>query len=207
MISIDHLTLAYGDRRVIEGFSAEIARSTITAITGRNGVGKSTLLAALAGDLVPVAGSIRIDNRLLSDFSLRELSEVRALAQQSHPYWMAFTTHEILELGFTDIALERKLMLIEELGLSDYLEQPITTLSGGQLQRVEIARSFMKEVPLVLLDEPFASQDLPSITRLKKLINGERDQGRTIVIVTHSREDDLTSCDQVINLDATKPAR
>ena len=58
----------------------------------------------------------------------------------------------------------------------------------------------MRQTPLVLLDEPFASQDLASVERITRLIQNERDSGRTFVIVTHSREEDLRWCDQIINL-------
>ena len=200
MIICKDLSLGYGEKHVLEGFHCEIRRGTIAAILGGNGVGKSTLLAAMAGDLTPRSGEITIDGNSIHALSRAELSLLRAMAKQSSTYWMAFSAREILLLGHDSVATERLNYLIEKLSLQSFLDQSITTLSGGQLQRIEIARSLMREVPLVLLDEPFASQDLKSTTAITELLMSEREQGRTIVLVAHKSADDLQWCDQVIDL-------
>ena len=170
MITASHLTLAYGDRVVLEDFSAVCEKGRITAIIGANGCGKSTLLAALAGDLHQVAGVITIDGVSIAEMKKSQLSALRALTQQSHNYWMAYTTDEILRLGHDAVSEERFAFLIEKLGISDYLDQSVTTLSGGQLQRIEIARALLRQLPIVMLDEPFASQDLKSIAAITELL-------------------------------------
>ena len=86
------------------------------------------------------------------------------------------------------------------LGLTTFLHQRITELSGGQLQRIEIARAFMRELPLVLLDEPFASQDLTSQASLIEFFKAERELGRTIILVAHRDRGALQWCDQIIDL-------
>lgn len=202
MISASHLALSYGDRTVLNDFSASFAPGSITAIIGANGSGKSTLLAALAGDIAPVAGEIILNGKSIQEMSSKELAQVRSLAAQSHNYWMAYTTEEILRLGHGEISNERFTHVIEELGISSYLNQRVTTLSGGELQRIEIARAFLRELPLILLDEPFASQDLASISAMKRFFIDEREAGRTIVIVAHLRREDLTWCDQIIDIGA-----
>ena len=68
------------------------------------------------------------------------------------------------------------------------------------MQRVEIARAFLRETPVILLDEPFASQDLESIAKIESLMREARDAGRTVIFVAHERFEDLSWCDQVINL-------
>ena len=202
MISISELTLSYGARNVVSNFSASIARGTITAILGANGTGKSTLLSAIAGDISPTAGEITIDGVSIKALKSRELSRLRSLAQQSHSYWMAYTTKEILRLGNDDISQDRFNYLVEKLGAAEFLNQRVTTLSGGQSQRIEIARALMRELPIVLLDEPFASQDLKSITAITELLQEERASGRTIILVAHARREELSWCDQVIELNA-----
>jgi iron complex transport system ATP-binding protein len=202
MITASHLTLAYGDRVVLEDFSASFAEGSITAILGVNGCGKSTLLAALAGDIAPIAGEITIDGASIQEMKKSQLSKVRSLAQQSHQYWMAYTANEILRLGHEDIASERFNYLIEKLGISEYLEQSVTTLSGGQLQRIEIARALLRQLPIVMLDEPFASQDLKSIDAIRELLKEEAASGRTVLLVAHARREDLSWCDQVIEMSA-----
>ncbi len=202
MISASHLTLTYGDRIVLDGFSASFSEGTITAIIGANGSGKSTLLAALAGDLLPASGVIALNGEPIHEMKRSELSQVRSLAQQSHNYWMAYTSDEILRLGHEDVAEDRFTFLIEKLGISKYLYQRITTLSGGQLQRIEIARALLRQLPILMLDEPFASQDLQSIAAITDLLREEAAAGRTVLLVAHARRDDLSWCDQVIEISA-----
>lgn len=202
MISASALALSYGEREVVSDFSATFAQGTITAILGANGAGKSTLIAALAGDIAPTRGDLSINGVSIAAMSRRELSQLRSLAQQSHSYWMAYTTEEILRLGHDDISQERFNYLVEKLGATEYLNQRVITLSGGQSQRIEIARALMRELPIVLLDEPFASQDLKSISAITELLQEERASGRTIIIVAHARREELSWCDQVIELNA-----
>ena len=202
MISASALALSYGEREVVSDFSATFTRGTITAILGANGAGKSTLIAALAGDIAPTRGDLSINGVSITALTRRELSQLRSLAQQSHSYWMAYTTEEILRLGNDDISQERFNYLVEKLGATEYLNQRVTTLSGGQSQRIEIARALMRELPIVLLDEPFASQDLKSISAITELLQEERASGRTIILVAHARREELSWCDQVIELSA-----
>jgi iron complex transport system ATP-binding protein len=202
MITASHLTLAYGDRVVLKDFSASFAAGSITAILGVNGCGKSTLLAALAGDIAPSAGEITIDGASIQEMKKSQLSKVRSLAQQSHQYWMAYTADEILRLGHDGVVADRFNYLIEKLGISDYLEQSVTTLSGGQLQRIEIARALLRQLPIVMLDEPFASQDMKSIDAIRELLKEEAAAGRTVLLVAHARREDLSWCDQVIEISA-----
>lgn len=202
MISASALALSYGEREVVSDFSATFAKGTITAILGANGAGKSTLIAALAGDIAPTRGDLSINGVSIAALTRRELSQLRSLAQQSHSYWMAYTTEEILRLGNDDISQERFNYLVEKLGATEYLNQRVITLSGGQSQRIEIARALMRELPIVLLDEPFASQDLKSISAITELLQEERASGRTIILVAHARREELSWCDQVIELNA-----
>ena len=202
MITCSQITLGYGDRTVLTDFSAEFKAGTITAILGANGCGKSTLLTALSGDLLPKSGEIVLHRKSIHEYSVKELSLLRSFAAQSHHYWMAYTASEILHLGYDFVSPERFRYLIDALGLESFLQQSVTTLSGGQLQRIEIARALLRESPIVLLDEPFASQDLVSIGKLKELLIAERAAGRTIILVAHARRDELSWCDQIIELEA-----
>lgn len=201
MIEIKDLTLSYGTHAVIQDFSVSIATGTISAIVGGNGAGKTTLLSAIAGAIKPSSGSITIDGKGITELSVQELASLRSVAQQSHSYWMAYSVAQILSLGHENITQSRFDEVAKDFSLSSILQQSITTLSGGQLQRVEIARAFMRDVPIVLLDEPFASQDLASQEKLTALFQEERHKGRTIVLVAHREKSNLAWCNQIIDLD------
>lgn len=202
MISASNLSLSYGKHVVLENFSASFVEGTITAIIGVNGCGKSTLLAALAGDIAPIAGSVTIDSTSIFEMKKSHLSKLRSLAQQSHQYWMAYTADEILRLGNDEIATDRYNYVINRLGINEFLNQSVTTLSGGQLQRIEIARALLRQLPIVMLDEPFASQDLKSIAAITELLKEESASGRTVLLVAHARREDLAWCDQIIEISA-----
>ena len=201
MINIKDVSLSYGTHTVLENFSAEVSGGTITAIIGGNGAGKSTLVSAIAGAIKPNTGYITIDGKDVGALSAQELASLRSVAQQSHSYWMSYTVAQILGLGHENIVQSRFDKVAKEFGLAEVLQQSITTLSGGQLQRVEIARAFMRDVPIVLLDEPFASQDLASQEKLTALFQEERHKGRTIVLVAHREKSNLAWCNQIIDLD------
>jgi iron complex transport system ATP-binding protein len=200
MIEIKDLTLSYGEETVLQNFSAQVSRGTITAIIGGNGAGKSSLVSAIAGAIKPNTGSITIDGKDIGALSAQELAALRSVAQQSHSYWMAYSVAQILRLGHENIAQIRFDEVAKEFNLTEILQQSITTLSGGQLQRVEIARAFMRDVSIVLLDEPFASQDLTSQEKLTALFQEERRKGRTILLVAHREKSNLAWCDQIIDL-------
>jgi iron complex transport system ATP-binding protein len=200
MIEIKDLTLGYSSRVVLDNFSAHVSTASISAIVGSNGAGKSTLLSAIAGALTPLSGSIAIDGKDISSMRVKELAEIRAVAQQSHSYWMAYSVAQILRLGHESIAASRIEEVVNSFGISEILQQSVTSLSGGQLQRVEIARAFMRDLPLILLDEPFASQDLASQQVLVNRFQEERRSGKTIIFVAHRERSSLEWCDQIIDL-------
>jgi iron complex transport system ATP-binding protein len=202
MITCSRLSLGYGEHQVVNEFSAEFKAGSITAILGSNGCGKSTLLSALAGDLAPISGGVALNGLSLDAYTKKELARLRSVALQSHHYWMSYTTSEILHLGHEDVSQKRLGYLIDKLNLEGFLHQSVTTLSGGQLQRIEIARALLRENPILLLDEPFASQDLKSIEAITEVLIAERAAGRTIIIVAHARREDLSWCDQIIDLEA-----
>ena len=200
MIDIKDLSLGYGSRIVLQNFSGQVSAGSITAIVGSNGAGKSTLLSAIAGALTPLSGSITLDGRDISTVSAKDLAGIRAVAQQSHTYWMAYTVAQILQLGHETFATSQIEKVAKNFGISEILQQSITSLSGGQLQRVEIARAFMRDLPLVLLDEPFASQDLASQEELINHFQEARRSGKTLLFVAHREKSSLAWCDQIIDL-------
>ena len=200
MIQVDKVTIAFGERVVLKDFSASIAKGSITAIIGPNGSGKSSLLSAISADIPLASGEIQINGRSVSEMSFEEMAFLRSFAQQSHTYWMAYSVEEILWLGHDSVSSSRFNEIVDALDIRSFLTDKVTVLSGGQLQRVEIARALMRQSPLVLLDEPFASQDLQSITRIIELMQAEKNRGITFVVVAHAHRADLIWADAVIDI-------
>ncbi len=198
LIEISNLTLTRGDRTVVSQFSATCQTGSITAIIGANGSGKSTLISAFAGDLPMTSGSISIDGRSLAELSLSEQAGLRSVVNQEQLFWLAFTVREVIEMGQDESSRGRIDQVMADLDIADIADQSVLTLSGGQAQRVSIARALVRDTPIYLFDEPFSSQDRASTEKLIAIFQGMRDAGKTLLIVAHLGEVELEWCDQII---------
>jgi len=202
MISIKDISITRAGRLAIEGFSAELKPGTITSVIGPNGCGKSSLLAAIAGDLSLSSGEIMINGSELSSLSLSDLARIRSVVMQSRNYWLSYTVREIVAMGQDSEAISRIAEVFTSLEMSDLADRVVTTLSGGEAQRVEIARALIRNSEIYLLDEPLSAQDSASRIRAIELFKKLRSQGKIVLIVTHSDENALDWCDQIFDLGA-----
>ena len=192
MITIDEITIVRDGREIIYDYSEQIPAGSITAIVGPNGCGKSTLLAAIAGDIAPSKGTITIDDAHPILTSPAQLARMRAVAIQNQSYLLGFTVRQIIEMaGPSD-------EVMKALGLTALAERLVTTLSGGEAQRVSIATAIAQHTPVLLLDEPLSAQDVGSRKRIIELLQKLAEDGVTVVIVAHSDEAELTWADKVI---------
>ena len=199
LIKINQISISRGGKSVIEQFSATIEPGKITAIIGPNGSGKSTLLSAIAGDLPIGAGEITFDGRNLKEISVAEQSALRSVVQQNRNYWLSYSTRELIEMGQGPDELLRVDAVMQTLDMKRFENQSVTTLSGGEAQRIEIARALIRDTPIYLLDEPLSAQDVASKARIIALLQGLRDKGKTILVIAHIDKNSLTWCDQIID--------
>ena len=192
MITIDEITIVRDGREIIYDYSEQIPAGSITVIVGPNGCGKSTLLAAIAGDIAPDKGTITIDENHPILTSANTLAGIRAMAIQNQSFTLGFTVREIVQMGgeAEDV--------LEALGLTDIADRLVTTLSGGESQRVAIAQAIAQRTPVLLLDEPLAAQDIHSRKKIIALLQQLADSGTTVVVVAHSTETELTWADKVL---------
>ena len=192
MITIDEITIVRDGREIIYDYSEQIPAGSITVIIGPNGCGKSTLLAAIAGDIAPDKGTITIDELHPILTSAGTLAGMRAMAIQNQSFTLGFTVREIVEMGgdSTDV--------LQALGLTAIADRLVTTLSGGESQRVAIAQAIAQKTPVLLLDEPLAAQDPSSRKKIIEHLQQLADDGTTVVVVAHSTETELVWADKVI---------
>ena len=196
-ISVRGLTLTHAgaERPALDGVSFDVEPGTLFAVLGPNGSGKSTLTRAILGANRPDAGEVRLDDRLLADWRRRELATRIGAVAQSEPIPFPMTVRELVGMGryahlgplqapsdedraAVDAALERCDVL--ELG-----ERLVQTLSGGELQRVRIARALAQQPEALILDEPTASLDIRHEMGIMELLHGSAECGITIILVTH----------------------
>jgi ABC-type cobalamin/Fe3+-siderophores transport system ATPase subunit len=199
MISITNLSVARGKRIIVNNFSATIAPASITAITGPNGCGKSTLAQAISGDLNYQSGEITIDGRELHTITLEEQAELRSVVEQNRNYWLSFTAREVISMGQSEADLARIDGVMQRLQITEYADQSVTTLSGGQAQRVELARALIRDTPIYIFDEPLSAQDSQSKARIIEEFQALQRAGKTIIVIAHIDRQALTWCDQIID--------
>ncbi|MCX6444520.1 MAG: ATP-binding cassette domain-containing protein [Actinobacteria bacterium] len=199
LINIENVSIIRGGKSVLTDFSAAIEPGKITAIIGPNGSGKSSLLGALAGDLPISSGRIAIDGRDLKEISVIEQSQLRSVVLQSRNYWLSYTTRELIEMGQGRDERKRVDSILQKLDMKRFENQSVTTLSGGEAQRIEIARALIREVDIYLFDEPLSAQDVQSKARIIALLKELRDKGKTVLVIAHIDKSSLAWCDQIID--------
>jgi iron complex transport system ATP-binding protein len=192
MITIDEITIVRDGREIIYDYSEQIPAGSITVIVGPNGCGKSTLLAAIAGDIAPDKGTITIDEMHPILTPAITLASIRSMAVQNQSFTLGFTVREIVEMGGPSADV------LQALGLTEIADRLVTTLSGGESQRVAIAQAIAQKTPVLLLDEPLAAQDIYSRRKIIALLQQLAEAGTTVVVVAHSTETELTWADKVI---------
>ena len=187
------------ERAVLRDVDATIGRGELTVVLGRSGSGKSTLLNLLSGIDLPTAGEVWVAGRNLGALSERERTLFRrrsiGFVFQFFNLIPTLTVEENLLLplelaGRVDEAAHRRAeRLLDRVGLGDRLKSFPDRLSGGEQQRVAVARALAHEPELVLADEPTGNLDLDTGLEVLELLDElVRDRGTTMVMVTHARE-------------------
>lgn len=187
----------------------EVPAGQRLAVVGPSGAGKSTLLALLAGDLLPTSGTVSINGTRSSAATADEVRGASALVTQS-TWLFTGTIADNLRLADPDATPERMWWALEAANLADEVRampQGLETavgergmsLSGGQAQRLSLARAFLADRPLLLLDEPTSQVDLASEAQIVEAIE-RLAAGRTVVTVSH-RAGALTACDRVVTVE------
>lgn len=192
MIEIRNLLVQRNGREVLNIHSLDIQRGETMAVVGPNGAGKSTLLLALAQLLKPAKGEIRFDGRSLLELNELEYRRKISFVFQS-PLLLDMTVEENVGLGLRFRGAPKEQVKAEaakwmmSLGVESLSTRRASQLSGGEAQRVSLARAFVLNPELLLLDEPFAALDPPTRAKLLEDLSAllAADQ-RTAVFVTHN---------------------
>jgi iron complex transport system ATP-binding protein len=192
MITIDEITIVIDGREIIYDYSEHIPAGSFTVIVGPNGCGKSTLLAAIAGDIAPDKGTITIDEHHPILTAADTLAGIRSMVIQNQSFVLGFTVRQVIEMAGAAADV------MKALELTDIADRLVTTLSGGEAQRVAIAQAIAQNAPVLLLDEPLAAQDIHSRKRIIELLQDLAEKGKTVVVVAHSNETELSWADKVI---------
>jgi len=196
VVELSSVSFQYEDKVVLDDVQFSLMRGDFVGIVGPNGSGKSTLMKLILGLLTPTRGSVHLFGQPLSKF--REWSRIGYVAQQVAHGAGGFpaTVREVVASGLVGkIGLFRRLQphhhksveeAVERVGLTAKLDKRIGSLSGGQLQRVFIARALVAEPELLILDEPTVGVDQESIEQFYSLLQSLKEENSlTMMIVSH----------------------
>ena len=196
MIKLEGITKSFGSLQVLKEIDLEINKSEIVSIVGPSGAGKTTLLQIMGTLDEPDAGTVEIDGTVVSRMKEKELSAFRnkniGFVFQFHQLLPEFTALEnVMIPAFiagvsSKEANERAVKILEFMGLADRASHKPNELSGGEKQRVAVARALINDPAVILADEPSGSLDTHNKEDLHQLFFDLRDRlGQTFVIVTH----------------------
>jgi len=211
-IALRHITLAYGQRILLRDVSASVPPGSLTALIGRNGTGKSTLLRTVAGLGAAASGGIELCGKPLaaltplqraSTVSFVTTDKVRianlrcrdvvALGRAPYTNWLGQLQGEDKE------KVDNAMHLV---GMDSYAEKTMDKMSDGECQRIMIARALAQDTPVILLDEPTAFLDLPNRYELCLLLRKlTQKEGKCILFSTHDLDIALSLCDTIMLID------
>jgi ABC-type Mn2+/Zn2+ transport system ATPase subunit len=192
-LHVEDVTVRYGRVVAVDGVSFTIPAGQAVALVGRNGAGKSSLLRAVAG-IEPAQGTVGVHGRPCHHEHVN--APVAYVAQRSHARWdLALTSLDVVLAGcrargsrwWRPTSRERAAAAaaLEQVGLAAVAGQPIARLSGGQAQRVLLARAFVQRPDVMLLDEPFAGLDRAAVARLAAAIHELCGAGVAVLCALH----------------------
>lgn len=208
-IDVENVSFAYGEEQILSDVSLSVKKGEILGIHGRSGSGKSTLLKLLMRFYDPKSGSIKINGESLPNINTRSLRDNMAYITQQ-TYIFNETIEENIRLARRDATLEEIMEAAKKASIHDFIlslpegyQTKMTELGGnlsdGEKQRIGIARAFLHNAPIILLDEPTSNLDsLNEAMILKSLLNVKAE--KLIILVSH-RQSTMAICDQVIGID------
>ena len=208
MITINNLTKRFGDHLVWEGLSTQFDAGHLHALTGPSGAGKTTLLNCVGLLEQPTTGTILLDNQPLTDIPTRAQQRYRRnrlgyLFQNYALIDNATVTFNLrIALGPGHLTASRKRTIasaLDAVGLAGYQQRPIYELSGGEQQRVALARLIVKKADIILADEPTGALDDDNAAMVITTLRTMANNGATVLIATHNHTV-INACDTHLDI-------
>jgi iron complex transport system ATP-binding protein len=210
ILRLKDVWFSWKDHSIIKGINLSVRRGEFLGIIGPNGAGKTTLLRLIAGLIKPSQGSIHLDGRPLGRMTRREVAREIAMVPQKPATEFAFSVQDVVNMGRyphrgrfemqskQDLAIVQDAMRLTE--TSQLADRPITEISGGEQQRVILARALAQDPKILLLDEPTSNLDPLYQLQVLKVVRGRVEKGIAVVSPMHDLELASRFCDRLILL-------
>ena len=198
----DRLVKRFGPVAAVSEVSLHVQPGEIVGLLGPNGAGKTTTLRMLAGILPPTSGTVSVNGLDVRQHPLPAKQRIGFLSGDTQLY-QRLTPREVMRYfgrlyGVAAGRLEQRIeSLVEELEMRSFADRPCRTLSSGQKQRANIARAFLHEPDVLMLDEPTAALDVVSGQFIVESIRREREAGRAVLFSTHYMSEAEYLCDRL----------
>lgn len=213
MLEVCNITITYGEYPVLQDISLDLKDGEIIAILGANGAGKTTLIRALNGTLPVSKGEIMLEGKPVGSFSRRQIAQKIAVVAQENETMFPVTVLEFVLAGRfargtafgweTDDDLQIAENALQNCDLSDYIGRLMNEISGGERQRVVLARALATEARILLLDEPTANLDLAHQAIMFRLVRERcKNECYSAIIITHDLNLASEFADRIILLKA-----
>jgi len=209
-VELADVTVELGGTRALEAASVSIEGGRFVGLVGPNGAGKTTLLRTVNGRITPDAGTVTVGGRDVAGRSAREIGRLVATVPQRTELSFAFPVRAIVEmgrfphrsrLGWDDPGSDRIDWAMARTGIDHLADRPVTETSGGERQRVLLARALAQDAPVLALDEPTASLDVNHQVRTLSLVRELVDEGdRTAIAAIHDLDLAARFCDELVLL-------
>ena len=211
-LTLRDFSIGYGERTLLREVNTRFERGMLTALIGRNGAGKSTLLRALAGLNTHYRGDIEIGDRPLRSMSATDRAKSLALVTTERTRISRLRCRDVVAMGrapytgwtgrLSGSDLQAVESALEDVGMADYAERTMDTMSDGECQRIMIARAIAQDTPVLLLDEPTSFLDMPNRYQLAALLGRlARDHDKCIIFSTHELDIADRMCDRIALVD------
>ncbi|WP_352222712.1 ABC transporter ATP-binding protein [Bacillus sp. SM2101] len=201
MIKTSLLTKKIGEKAILRGVNLTVKEGETIALLGPNGAGKSTVLKIISGLLEATSGDVLINNMKLKANEEVIKKTIGFLSHSSYLYDHFSPIENLVYYGklydVEDIEVRAK-ELISMVGLSLFMHEPVRSFSRGMLQRIAIARAIIHSPSILLLDEPHTGLDQRAVSILNNVILQLKQEGTTIIMVTHDFHQLIETCDKAI---------
>jgi ABC-2 type transport system ATP-binding protein len=201
MIKINDLSKKLKNNFVLQNITYTFEQGKIYGLVGKNGSGKTMLLRAIAGLIIPTEGSVTINGKVLhKDISFPPSIGIIIENLELLPQFDAETNLKILAAIKKTASLEEIQHAIKRLELDQYDKIKVRKYSLGMKQRLNIAQALFEKPEIILLDEPTNAIDEKGVERVLDILKEERERGATIIIATHQKDDILPICDEILEI-------